>query len=103
MEGFDSSAKDDIFKAYVKSLEEDPQKYRSDSDQLENACKELSGSLDDLLSEENSDQNLLKTTLMSIADRAKDRKFHYTKFFAIGLFRVLELTGGIILVDADYS
>lgn len=31
--------------------------------------------------------------LASIADRAKDGKFLYTKFFAIGLFRLLELTG----------
>ena len=31
--------------------------------------------------------------LADIASRAKEDKFLYTKFFAIGLFRLLELTG----------
>lgn len=37
--------------------------------------------------------NDVQKLLGSIADRAKEDKFLYTKFFAIGLFRLLELTG----------
>ena len=40
-----------------------------------------------------TDGNEVQKLLGSIADRAKDDKFLYTKFFAIGLFRLLELTG----------
>lgn len=44
-----------------------------------------------------SEGNEVQKLLGSIADRAKDDKFLYTKFFAIGLFRLLELTGGVTL------
>ena len=40
-----------------------------------------------------TDGNEIQQLLGSIADRAKEDKFLYTKFFAIGLFRLLELTG----------
>ena len=40
-----------------------------------------------------TDGNEVQKLLGSIADRAKEDKFLYTKFFAIGLFRLLELTG----------
>ena len=40
-----------------------------------------------------TDGNDVQKLLGSIADRAKEDKFLYTKFFAIGLFRLLELTG----------
>lgn len=40
-----------------------------------------------------TDGNEIQTLLGSIAERAKEDKFLYTKFFAIGLFRLLELTG----------
>lgn len=35
----------------------------------------------------------VQQVLAGIADRAKESKFLYSKFFAIGLFRLLELTG----------
>ena len=41
--------------------------------------------------------NEVQKLLGSIADRAKEDRFLYTKFFAIGLFRLLELTGGVTL------
>jgi len=95
LEGFDPSSKEDIFRAYVKSLDEDPAAYRADAEKLEAACKEIEGGLDDLLSEDNPGGNLLKSSLVQVSSNAKDGQFYYTKFFAIGLFRVLELTGGI--------
>jgi len=93
LEGFDSPAKDDIFNAYLKSLDENPSTYRSDATKLESACRELNGNLDDLVSDEIKNSNLLKSSLTRIAENAKNGNFYYTKFFAIGLFRVLELTG----------
>lgn len=93
LEGFDSPAKKDIFTAYVKSLDENPDKYRSDASKMETACQELNGNLDDLISDDSKSGNLLKSSLISIAENAKNGDFYYTKFFAIGLFRVLELTG----------
>lgn len=93
LEGFESPAKDDIFSAYLKSLDEDPKKYRSDAAKLETACQELNGSLDELISDASKNSNLLKSSLARIGENAKNGDFYYTKFFAIGLFRVLELTG----------
>ena len=93
LEGFDAPSKDDIFSAYLKSLDEDPSRFRNDATRLEGACQEVNGNLDDLLSQENSNSNLLKSSLTGIAENAKNGEFYYTKFFAIGLFRVLELTG----------
>lgn len=40
-----------------------------------------------------SEGNEVQKLLGGISDRAKEDKFLYTKFFAIGLFRLLELTG----------
>lgn len=45
-----------------------------------------------------TDGNEIQKLLGSIAERAKEDKFLYTKFFAIGLFRLLELTGKAMLV-----
>eukprot|EP00210_Caulerpa_lentillifera_P002784 g2659.t2 len=95
LDGFESAAKEDILEAYLKSLDENPAIYKSDAIKLETACKELDGGLDSLLSEdENFDNNnLVQKSLKSIAESARNGDFFYSKFFAIGLFRVLELTG----------
>lgn len=93
LEGFEAEAKEDILGAYLKSLDENSAVYKSDSASLEAACKELDGGLDSLLSEDGDVNNMLKKSLKSIAENAKNGEFYYSKFFAIGLFRVLELTG----------
>eukprot|EP00210_Caulerpa_lentillifera_P004911 g4687.t1 len=93
LEGFDPEAKEDILGAYLNSLDEDSALYKADAVKLESACKELEGGLDTLLSEEGNASNLLKKSLKSIAQNARNGEFFYSKFFAIGLFRVLELTG----------
>ena len=49
-----------------------------------------------------TDGNEVQKLLGSIADRAKEDKFLYTKFFAIGLFRLLELTGKQALLCMVY-
>lgn len=40
-----------------------------------------------------SEGNEVQVKLGAIAKRAQEDDFFYTKFFAIGLFRLLELTG----------
>ena len=59
---------------------------------MEELASKLSDSSDLAPSSEGNEVQIL---LGSIADRAKEEKFLYTKFFAIGLFRLLELTGGL--------
>eukprot|EP00897_Mesotaenium_endlicherianum_P000466 jgi/Mesen1/1041/ME000122S00042 len=81
--------KERIFRAYVEALKESPEEYRSDAQKLE----EWAGGLDaaaliDFGSRDGPVEGLLK----EIAARAKvDESFHYSRFFAIGLFRLLEL------------
>ena len=48
-----------------------------------------------------SEGNEVQKLLGGIADRAKEEKFLYTKFFAIGLFRLLELTGWLCCCAAS--
>ena len=56
--------------------------------------EELASQLSDSAElEPGKEGNEVSKLLGSIADRAKEDKFLYTKFFAIGLFRLLELTG----------
>ena len=58
---------------------------------MESWIKELSSSADLKPDSNGSD---IQKMLAGIANRAQEKKFSYNKFFAIGLFRMLELTGG---------
>lgn len=89
-EGLPGTGAADIFKAYMAAMQEDPEQYRSDAKKMEELASKLSDSSDLAPSSEGNEVQIL---LGSIADRAKEEKFLYTKFFAIGLFRLLELTG----------
>ncbi len=62
----------------------------SDAKKMEELASKLSDSSELAPS---SEGNEVQKLLGGIADRAKEEKFLYTKFFAIGLFRLLELTG----------
>ncbi|DBB11023.1 hypothetical protein WJX82_007134 [Trebouxia sp. C0006] len=90
IEGIPGTAAADIFQAYMAALQEDPEKYRSDAKKMEELASKLSDSSELAPS---SEGNEVQKLLGGIADRAKEEKFLYTKFFAIGLFRLLELTG----------
>ena len=63
----------------------------SGAERVESWIKELSSSAD--LKPDASGSDIQKM-LAGIANRAQEKKFSYNKFFAIGLFRMLELTGG---------
>jgi len=90
LDGIDESEKTKIFDAYVQALSEDPKKYRSDAAALEKWAGSLDGT-DGLSPDSNGTE--LQVVLARVSDRAAEGKFHYSKFFAIGLFRLLELTG----------
>ncbi|CAK0783183.1 hypothetical protein CVIRNUC_006382 [Coccomyxa viridis] len=92
LEGLPDGDRENLFKAYLSSLDEDPSKYRQDAERLESLAKELSSPSDLKPATEGTE---LQKVLGGIAERAQGgTDFLYTKFFAIGLFRLLELTGG---------
>lgn len=90
MDGYPSvEDRDAIFRAYIKALNEDPDQYRKDAQKLEEwARAQTSASLIESLSREGEVEGVLK----DIAERAAGKgNFSYSRFIAIGLFRLLEL------------
>ncbi|KAK2370513.1 protein THYLAKOID FORMATION1, chloroplastic [Trifolium repens] len=90
MEGYSSDEERDvIFKAYINALKEDPEQYRIDAQKLEEwARTQNSTSLVEFSSKEGEIEGILK----DIAQRAGGKgEFSYSRFFAVGLFRLLEL------------
>lgn len=90
MEGYPSDEdRDAIFKAYIGALSEDPAQYRADAQKLEEWAKTQSpSSLVEFASKDGEIEGILK----DIAERAGSKgKFSYSRFFAVGLFRLLEL------------
>lgn len=80
-----------LFEAYIQSLDEDPKQYRSDAQALEEACSGLEG-ISSLVPSDGESTNVSEI-IAKVATQVKEGDFHYNKFFAIGLFRLLELTG----------
>lgn len=89
-EGLDEDVRGKVFDAYIRALDEDPARYRKDAAALEEWAKGLSGPADIA---PNADGDVGQKALAAIAARVSDGSFAYSKFFAIGLFRLLELTG----------
>ncbi|XVF66902.1 hypothetical protein PTKIN_Ptkin10aG0076700 [Pterospermum kingtungense] len=89
MEGYPSDEdRDAIFQAYIRALKEDPQQYRIEAKKLEEwARAQTSSSLVELTSRDGEVEAILK----DIAERAVEGSFSYSRFFAVGLFRLLEL------------
>ena len=91
MEGYPSDDdREAIFQAYIKALNEDPQQYRADAQKLETWAHAQNGdSLVDFSSRTGECEEILK----DIAERAGGNgSFSYSRFFAVGLFRLLELS-----------
>lgn len=90
MEGYPSDDdKEAIFQAYVNALNEDPQQYRADAQKLEAWGRAQNpSSLVDFASKTGEVEDILK----DVAERAGGGgNFSYSRFFAVGLFRLLEL------------
>ncbi|KAK1437970.1 hypothetical protein QVD17_03771 [Tagetes erecta] len=91
MDGYPSEDdREAIFQAYIKALNEDPQQYRADAQKLEAwARAQNAASLVDFSSKTGEVEDILK----DIAERAGGNgSFSYSRFFAVGLFRLLELS-----------
>jgi len=91
MEGYPSNEdRDSIFKAYITALNEDPDQYRADALKMEEWARSQNGSsLVDFSSRDGEIESILK----DISERAKGKgNFSYSRFFAVGLFRLLELS-----------
>ncbi|MED6162488.1 Protein THYLAKOID FORMATION 1, chloroplastic [Stylosanthes scabra] len=90
MEGYPSDEdRDAIFKAYVNALNEDPEQYRKDAQKMEEWAR--AQNLTSLV-EFSSKDGEIEGVLKDIAERAGKGDFSYSRFFAVGLFRLLELT-----------
>ncbi|BBH00070.1 Protein THYLAKOID FORMATION 1, chloroplastic [Prunus dulcis] len=90
MDGYPSDEdREAIFQAYIEALNEDPEQYRIDAQKLEEwAQAQTSSSLVEFPSREGE----IEGTLKDIAERAASKgSFSYSRFFAVGLFRLLEL------------
>ncbi|KAG8099679.1 hypothetical protein GUJ93_ZPchr0013g37766 [Zizania palustris] len=91
MEGYPSDEdRDAIFKSYITALNEDPEQYRSDAQKMEEWARSQNGNS---LVEFSSRDGEIEATLKDISERAQGKgNFSYSRFFAVGLFRLLELT-----------
>ncbi|KAI3457288.1 hypothetical protein Pfo_013951 [Paulownia fortunei] len=90
MEGYTSDEdREAIFKAYIEALNEDPSQYRADAQKLEEwARSQSASSLVDFASRDGEVEDILK----DVSARAGSKgSFSYSRFFAVGLFRLLEL------------
>ncbi|XP_050134491.1 protein THYLAKOID FORMATION1, chloroplastic-like [Malus sylvestris] len=90
MDGYPSDDdREAIFQAYIKALNKDPEQYRTDAQKLEEwARAQTSSSLVEFSSREGE----VEAALKDIAERAAGKgSFSYSRFFAIGLFRLLEV------------
>ncbi|OVA07985.1 Photosystem II Psp29 [Macleaya cordata] len=78
-----------IFRAYIQALKEDPETYRKDAEKLEEWARSQNGSS---LVEFQSREGEVESILKDISARAGGAgSFSYSRFFAVGLFRILEL------------
>eukprot|EP00249_Psilotum_nudum_P017407 c26307_g1_i1 orf=548-1459(+) len=80
--------KETIFRSYIESLKEDPDQYRNDGQKLEQwGSVQNAESIVSFHARDGEVESVLK----DISVRAGgEGTFHYSRFFAIGLFRLLE-------------
>lgn len=91
LEGLPEAERAQVFDAFVASLQEDPARYRADAARLEEWAKGAGGPEAVAPDAGGADG---QQALQRAADAVASGKFLYTKFFAVGLFRLLELAGG---------
>lgn len=83
--------RDAVFDAYVQALKEDPSRYRGDAAKMEAWAKGASGGAAEIAPDASGSEG--QQALARIAARVAAGEFSYNKFFAVGLFRLLELAG----------
>ena len=90
LEAIPTEERTEIFNAYIRSLDEDPETYRRDAAALEAAASVLTAS--ETLGPDAQGLEVQKT-LARVSEKVATGKFGYSKFFAIGLFRYAERRG----------
>ncbi|KIY99156.1 thylakoid formation protein 1 [Monoraphidium neglectum] len=94
LDSFDQAERAKVFDAYISALGEDPRQYRvraaADVERLESEAAALGGA--DALTPD-ADGGELQRALARLAEQSAAKRLPYNKFLAIGLFRLLELTG----------
>jgi len=86
-ESLGEDKKQQLFEAYIGALSETPATYRADQSSLEEWAKSKAAA--DIAPKADGDQ--FEKLLAGISENSEN--FLYSKFFSIGLFRMLELTG----------
>lgn len=90
LEGLPEAEREAVFTAFINALDEDPKQYRADAAKLEEWAKGVTAA--DVIPSADGSEG--QKVLAKVAEAAAAGEFLYTKFFAIGLFRILELAGG---------
>lgn len=85
--GLPEAERELVFDAFIDALQEDPKQYRADAAALEEWAKSQTAIVPDAAGDK------VQQAMAEVAALAKEDKFVYTKFFAVGLFRLVELTG----------
>lgn len=90
--------KESIYNALIKSVEEDPEKYRQDAKRLEDLAKSLPTKdlVSDLSQKRLGNDSDLQALLENIANNPS---FKYSRLFAIGLYTLLESSGPEMVKD----
>ncbi|MGB3653645.1 MAG: photosystem II biogenesis protein Psp29 [Rivularia sp. (in: cyanobacteria)] len=90
--------KESIYNALIKSVEEDPQKYRQDAQRLENLAKSIPAKdlVSNLSQQRLGNESDLQGLLEGIANNSK---FKYSRLFAIGLYTLLETSDPEMVKD----
>eukprot|EP00899_Mesostigma_viride_P028484 jgi/Mesvir1/8820/Mv02721-RA.1 len=89
MDGYDVEKSQAIFAAYIRALNEDPQQYKTDSEMMQTWARTQSSATIAVFSDGNSVE---QKALTGLAAQAAAGEFHYNRFFAVGMFRLLELS-----------
>lgn len=84
--GLPDSEREAVFDAFIEALGEDPAQYRKDAAAVEELARSGTSLTPD------ASGNKLQAALAAVA-ATEGKTFLYTKFFAVGLFRLVELTG----------
>jgi len=83
--------KEELLGAYLGALEEDKAAYREDSESLTNWASSLSSDVGEIAA--NASGSAQQQEFAQYASGFGDKTKQYNKFFAIGMFRLLELAG----------
>lgn len=90
LSGLPDAERSQVFESFILALQEDPALYRADAARLEAWAKGLESPEGIKPDAAGGDG---QKALAAVAEAVAAGHFHYNKFFAIGLFRLLELAG----------